>query len=53
VPNLRRITTNGSTTKCHEWIKLTVDASTPSVFSYDRVLYHKQPGFDHTACPES
>ena len=36
-----------------EWIKLTVDASSPSVFSYQRVLFHKQPGFDPVLCPES
>jgi hypothetical protein len=53
VPNLRRITVNGSTTPCHEWLKLTVDPNASEVFSYQRIQFHKQPGFDHTVCPES
>ena len=53
VPNLHRITVNGSTTPCHEWLKLTVDPQVAGVFSYQRILFHKQPGFDPTACPES
>ncbi len=52
VPNLRRITVNGSTTPCHEWLKLTIDPRASGVFSYERVLFDKQPGFDHTVCPE-
>ena len=44
VPNLRRITTNGSTTPCHEFVKLTIDPSADGIFSYDRVPYHNQPG---------
>ncbi|HVQ59276.1 MAG TPA: hypothetical protein VMS60_10280 [Solirubrobacterales bacterium] len=52
VPNLRRITVNGSTTPCHEWLKLTIDPHTSGVFSYQRVRFSKQPGFDHTICPE-
>jgi hypothetical protein len=52
VPNLRRITVNGSTTPCHEWLKLNVDPRASGIFSYQRVLFDKQPGFDHTACPE-
>jgi hypothetical protein len=52
VPNLRRITVNGSTTPCHEWLKLTIDPHTSGVFSYQRVRFGKQPGFDHTICPE-
>ena len=53
VPNLHRITVNGSTTPCHEWLKLTVDPHAAGIFSYQRILFHKQPGFDHTECPES
>jgi len=53
VPNLRRITVNGSTTPCHEWLKLRIDPAAQGVFSYQRVLFHKQPGFDHTVCPET
>jgi hypothetical protein len=52
VPNLHRITVNGSTTPCHEWLKLTVNPDTSGVFSYERVRFHKQPGFDHEVCPE-
>ena len=47
------ITVNGSTTPCHEWLKLTVDPHAAGVFSYQRIRFHKQPGFDHTVCPES
>ena len=52
VPNLRRITVNGSTTPCHEWLKLTADPHASGVFSYQRMQFSKQPGFDHTLCPE-
>jgi hypothetical protein len=52
VPNLRRITVNGSTTPCHEWLKLTVSPSSNHPFSYERLRFAKQPGFDHTICPE-
>jgi hypothetical protein len=52
VPNLHRITVNGSTTPCHEWLKLTIDPHAAGVFSYQRMRFAKQPGFDHTVCPE-
>jgi hypothetical protein len=52
VPNLHRITVNGSTTPCHEWLKLTIDPRTSALFSYQRERFSKQPSFDHTACPE-
>jgi hypothetical protein len=52
VPNLHRITVNGSTTPCHEWLKLTVSPSSNHPFSYQRMPFAKQPGFDHTLCPE-
>jgi hypothetical protein len=51
VPNLRRITINGSTSPCHEWLKLTIDPLATGIFSYGRVLYHNQPGFDPSVCP--
>jgi hypothetical protein len=51
VPNLRRITTNGSTTPCHEWIKLSVDPRSKDVFTATRERFHKQPGFDPQVCP--
>jgi hypothetical protein len=53
VPNLHRVTVNGSTTPCHEWLKLTVDPRAAGVFSYERVRFHKQPGFDPAVCPAS
>jgi hypothetical protein len=53
VPNLRRITTNGSTTPCHEWLRLTVDPRSPDVFSYERRPFANQPGFDPAVCPAS
>lgn len=52
VPNLRRITVNGSTTPCHEWLKLTISPSVDHPFTYQRMRFAKQPGFDHTVCPE-
>jgi hypothetical protein len=53
VPNLHRITVNGSTTPCHEWLRLRIDPGSSGIFSYSRVRFSKQPGFDHTICPES
>jgi hypothetical protein len=52
VPNLRRITVNGSTTPCHEWLKLTISPSSSHPFGYERELFAHQPGFDPTVCPE-
>lgn len=51
VPNLRRITVNGSTTNCHEWLKLAINPRSSDPFSVTRVRYSKQPGFDPVACP--
>jgi len=51
VPNLQRITVNGSTTPCHEWLKLTVSPSASHPFAYQRVEFAKQPGFDPSVCP--
>jgi hypothetical protein len=51
VANLRRITVNGSTTPCHEWLRLRVDPGTRGVFSYKRAPFHNQPGFDPAVCP--
>jgi hypothetical protein len=53
VPNLRRITVNGSTTPCHEWLKLSIDPRTVGIFSVERVPFHNQPGFDPALCPAS
>jgi hypothetical protein len=52
VPNLRRITVNGSDTPCHGWVKLIIDPNSADVFSYERERFAKQPGFDHKICPE-
>jgi hypothetical protein len=52
VPNLHRITVNGSTTPCHEWLRLRIDPRSSGIFSYERVRFSKQPGFDPTVCPE-
>ena len=51
VPNLRRITVNGSTTPCHEWLKLNIDPSSSQVFSYQREEFANQPGFNPALCP--
>jgi hypothetical protein len=53
VPNLRRVTVNGSTTPCHEYLRLNVDQSAAGVFSVERVPFHGQPGFDPAVCPAS
>jgi hypothetical protein len=52
VPNLRRITVNGSDTPCHGWVKLIIDPDSAGVFSYERERFARQPGFDHKICPE-
>ncbi len=53
VPNLRRITVNGSTTPCHEWLKLRIDPRSDDVFAVERVRFAAQPGFDPAVCPAS
>ena len=50
VPNLRRVTVNGSTTPCHEWLRLGVDPASDGVFSVERVRFARQPGFDPAVC---
>jgi hypothetical protein len=39
VPNLTRITVQGSTNLPGEWVKITIDPSTPAVFSWENVVY--------------
>lgn len=39
VPNLTRITVNGSTNTPYEWVRLTVDPRSPDVFSWENVVY--------------
>jgi hypothetical protein len=51
VPNLHRVTVNGSTTPCHEYLRLTIDPRSTGIFNVERVLFHNQPGFDPSVCP--
>ena len=46
VPNLTRITVQGSTNKPREWLRLTIDPQAPGVFSWTNVIY-----CDNTTCP--
>jgi Calcineurin-like phosphoesterase len=43
VPNLTRITVQGSTTAPAEWLRLTIDPESPTVFSWVNVPYCKDP----------
>lgn len=43
VPNLQRITVQGSTNAPAEWLRLTVDPRTPQVFSWSNVPYCTNP----------
>jgi len=43
VPNLTRITVQGSTNAPAEWLKLTIDSHTPGVFSSVNVPYCQNP----------
>ena len=46
VPNLTRITVQGSTNKPREWLRLSIDPRSPDVFSWENVVY-----CDNTTCP--
>jgi hypothetical protein len=48
VPNLTRITVQGSTSAPAEWLKLTIDRGSPSLFSWKNVPYCANPA---TNCP--
>lgn len=39
VPNLTRITVQGSTNTPHEWLRLSIDPRSPQVFSWENVVY--------------
>ncbi len=39
VPNLTRVTVQGSTNVPREWLRLTIDANTPDVFGWTSVVY--------------
>jgi hypothetical protein len=43
VPNLTRITVQGSTTAPAEWLRLTIDPRTPDVFSWVNIPYCADP----------
>lgn len=43
VPNLTRITVQGSTNAPAEWLKLTIDPRKPQVFSWENVAYCSNP----------
>jgi hypothetical protein len=46
VPNLTRITVQGSTNKPREWLRLLIDSQSPGVFTWENVVY-----CDDTTCP--
>jgi len=46
VPNLTRITVQGSTNKPREWLRLRIDPRSPGVFTWENVVY-----CDDTTCP--
>lgn len=48
VPNLTRITVQGSTNAPAEWLRLTIDTRTPKVFSWTNVPYCADPA---AGCP--
>ncbi len=43
VPNLTRITVQGSTNNPAEWLRLTIDPRSPEVFSWENVAYCNGP----------
>ena len=48
VPNLTRITVQGSTSAPAEWVRLTINPRSPEVFSWENVVYCRDP---LVACP--
>jgi hypothetical protein len=50
VPNLTRITVQGSTTAPAEWLRLTIDPNAAQVFSWRNVVYCRTPA---ESCPSS
>jgi len=48
VPNLTRITVQGATNAPAEWLRLKIDPASPEVFSWENVVYCKDP---KTRCP--
>ena len=43
VPNLQRVTVQGSTNAPAEWLRLTIDPHDPALFSWRNVPYCKDP----------
>ena len=43
VPNLMRVTVQGSTSAPSEWVRLTIDPRAPEVFSWENVVYCANP----------
>jgi len=43
VPNLMRVTVQGSTSAPSEWLRLTIDPRAPEVFSWENVVYCANP----------
>ena len=39
LPNLTRITVQGSTSAPSEWLRLTIDLRAPEVFSWENIVY--------------
>jgi len=48
VPNLTRITVQGSTSAPAEWLRLTIDPHAPGVVSWENVVYCNNPA---VSCP--
>jgi hypothetical protein len=48
VPNLTRITVQGSTSAPAEWLRLTIDPHAPGVFNWENVVYCNNPAL---SCP--
>jgi hypothetical protein len=49
VPNLQRLVVQGSTNDPGEWLRITIDPSTPEVFSWANVPYCAHPSADSCA----
>ena len=49
VPNLQRLVVQGSTNDPGEWLRITIDPSTPEVFSWNNVPYCAHPSTDSCA----
>jgi hypothetical protein len=50
VPNLERITVNGSTTACHKWLKLTINPKSDEIFSWQQEPFANQDVASNQGC---